>query len=100
MALRRVASTFLLTLLHRMVAGLAVEFGKRGGSRMVRFKVAGMSCDHCVQSVKNEIGKVAPGAPISVNLATGEVEVHAAVKPAVAAAAISSAGFQVEQQIE
>lgn len=65
---------------------------------MVRLKVTGMSCGHCVQSVKSEIGKVAPGAPISVDLVTGEVEIHAAVEPA--AAAIRSAGFEVERQIE
>lgn len=67
---------------------------------MVRFKVAGMSCDHCVQSVKREVGKRAPGTQISVDLAAGEVEIHAAVEPAAAAAAIRAAGFHVERQIE
>lgn len=48
---------------------------------MVRVKLTEMSCGYCVQRIRSEIGTVAPGAPISVDLATGEVDAHAATEP-------------------
>src|ERR671927_23889 len=37
------------------------------------YSVTGMSCDHCVQAVKTEVGKVAGVASVDVDLAAGRV---------------------------
>jgi copper chaperone len=37
----------------------------------VEIEVAGMSCNHCVQSVKNALGKIAGVKQVEVNLERG-----------------------------
>ena len=60
------------------------------------YSVAGMSCDHCVQAVKAEVGKVAGVASVAVDLDAGRVTV-VSVEPVDAAAvraAVEEAGFE------
>jgi copper chaperone len=61
------------------------------------FSVAGMSCDHCVQAVKAEVGKVAGVASVAVDLAGGRVTVTSVepVDPAAVRAAVEEAGFEL-----
>ena len=60
------------------------------------FSVTGMSCDHCVQAVKAEVGKVAGVASVAVDLDAGRVTVTSAepVDPAAVRAAVEEAGFE------
>jgi copper ion binding protein len=61
------------------------------------FSVAGMSCDHCVQAVKAEVGKVAGVASVAVDLDAGKVTVMSdgAVDAAAVRAAVEEAGFEL-----
>ena len=61
------------------------------------FSVAGMSCDHCVQAVKAEVGKVAGVASVAVDLDAGRVTVVSDEPVDVAAvrAAVEEAGFEL-----
>lgn len=61
------------------------------------YTVTGMTCDHCVRSVKAELGKLPGVTAVDVNLATGHVRLaseqpidHAAVE-----AAVEEAGYDV-----
>ncbi|MYW95977.1 heavy-metal-associated domain-containing protein [Amycolatopsis rubida] len=61
------------------------------------YTVQGMTCGHCVGSVKEEVGDLAGVRTVDVDLATGAVKVtsaepisHEAVK-----AAVAEAGYQV-----
>ena len=40
-----------------------------------RYSVIGMTCDHCVRSVSEELSKVPGVRDVEVNLATGAVDV-------------------------
>jgi copper ion binding protein len=59
--------------------------------------VDGMTCDHCVSSVRSAIGKVDGVTDVSVDLASGQVTVAADSTPDEAAlrAAVEDAGFDV-----
>jgi len=61
------------------------------------FSVAGMSCDHCVQAVKAEVGKVAGVASVAVDLDAGKVTVMSdePVDAAAVRAAVEEAGFEL-----
>jgi copper ion binding protein len=61
------------------------------------FSVAGMSCDHCVQAVKAEVGKVAGITSVAVDLDAGRVTVTSVepVDPAAVRAAVEEAGFEL-----
>lgn len=43
---------------------------------MLRFKVEGMSCGHCVAAVTRALQVLDPGAQVEVDLAGGEVRVQ------------------------
>jgi copper chaperone len=43
---------------------------------MLRFKVEGMSCGHCVAAVTRALQALDPGAQVEVDLAGGEVRVQ------------------------
>jgi len=60
------------------------------------FSVSGMSCDHCVQAVKAEVGKVSGVASVAVDLDAGRVTVTSdePVDPAAVRAAVQEAGFE------
>jgi copper chaperone len=42
----------------------------------MRFKVAGMNCGHCIKTVTGAVEAVLPSAQVSIDLATGLVEVQ------------------------
>lgn len=62
------------------------------------YTVAGMTCDHCVQAVRREVGAIHGVSSVDVDLASGRVSVEAeqpiplqAVKQA-----IDEAGFDLQ----
>ena len=57
--------------------------------------VVGMTCDHCVRSVKDEVGAIAGVTDVTVDLASGRVEItsDAPIDPATVAAAVDEAGY-------
>ena len=57
--------------------------------------VTGMSCDHCAEAVRAEVGRIAGVTGVDVDLATGKVQVTADPFPADAdlRAAIDEAGY-------
>ncbi len=59
--------------------------------------VTGMTCAHCVQAVRGEIGKLAGVAEVDVDLATGAVTITAEPMPdpAMLRAAVAEAGYQL-----
>jgi copper chaperone CopZ len=61
------------------------------------YTVTGMTCGHCVGSVKEEVGQVPGVTGVEVDLASGLVTVTAAgaVDDAAVAAAIEEAGYAV-----
>ena len=62
------------------------------------FKIQGMTCQHCVQTIEKSVGKLAGVNEVAVNLANGQVDVHMDERQVVEAelrAAIESAGYQV-----
>lgn len=80
-------------------AGIAIlGFVKVGESAMLRFRVEGMSCQGCVDAVSRAVAGAAPGRPLTVTLATGEIEVGDGADPTAVAGAIESAGFTVAEQ--
>ncbi|MDB5878001.1 MAG: putative copper chaperon [Variovorax sp.] len=60
-----------------------------------KFEVAGMSCGHCVSAVQNAVQTVDPEAQVTVDLATGHVDVVSEQPRADLAAAIENAGYKV-----
>lgn len=60
-----------------------------------KFEVAGMSCGHCVNAVQNAVQTVDPEAQVTVDLATGHVDVVSEQSRADLAAAIENAGYKV-----
>ena len=61
------------------------------------FTVQGMTCGHCVSSVKEEVGAVPGVTGVEVDLATGLMTVTSEqpVDPAAIAAAVKEAGYTV-----
>jgi copper chaperone CopZ len=59
------------------------------------FHVDGMHCDACARRVTAAVVKVAPGAKVAIDLATGKVTVTASPDPAPITAAIVKAGYKV-----
>ncbi|WP_433356450.1 heavy-metal-associated domain-containing protein [Microtetraspora malaysiensis] len=61
------------------------------------YTVKGMTCGHCVSSVKEEVGEVAGVTGVEVDLATGLVTVDSEgpVDAAAIAAAVEEAGYEV-----
>jgi copper chaperone len=65
---------------------------------MLRFRVEGMTCQGCVNAVRQAVAAVAPGQAVTVTLATGEVEVTGEAGAPAIAGAIERAGFLVAEQ--
>ena len=63
---------------------------------MLKFKVTGMTCGHCVRAVTEAVQTVAPQALVAVNLETGEVGITGATDPAAVSAAIAGEGYAIE----
>lgn len=61
------------------------------------FTVVGMTCDHCVRSVRSELEKLDGVTSVDVDLASGQVTVHSAapVDDGVVSAAVDEAGYEV-----
>ena len=61
------------------------------------YTVTGMTCEHCVNSVKGEVSKIDGVTGVDVELATGKVTVESAqpVPDDAFRAAIDEAGFEV-----
>lgn len=62
---------------------------------MLRFRIEGMTCQGCVSAVTQAVGAAAPGQPVEVDLATGEVLVRGTADASTVAAAIERAGYTV-----
>ncbi|HYH33596.1 MAG TPA: heavy-metal-associated domain-containing protein [Nocardioides sp.] len=67
-------------------------------SQTSTYTVTGMTCDHCVASVREEVGEVPGVSDVDVDLASGRVVVRAEspVDDAAIRAAVEEAGYQVE----
>ena len=61
-----------------------------------KFEVAGMSCGHCVNAVQNAVQTVDPEAQVTVDLATGHVDVVSEQPRTDLAAAVENAGYKVQ----
>jgi copper chaperone len=61
------------------------------------YTVTGMTCGHCVGSVKEEVGRVDGVTDVAVDLASGAVTVTSAtpLDPAAVKAAVEEAGYEV-----
>lgn len=62
---------------------------------MLKLKVAGMTCGGCVKSVERAVTAAAPGAKVSVDLASGEVAIDGAANRQAVITAIEDAGYDV-----
>ncbi|MDF3046800.1 MAG: Heavy metal transport/detoxification protein [Ornithinibacter sp.] len=67
-------------------------------SQTSTYTVIGMTCGHCVASVREEVGDVPGVSDVDVDLATGRVVVTAAssVDDDAVRAAVEEAGYQLE----
>ncbi|HEU5161187.1 MAG TPA: copper ion binding protein [Streptosporangiaceae bacterium] len=61
------------------------------------YTVTGMTCGHCVESVKSEVGQVAGVTAVDVDLATGRLTVTSdrPVDREQISAAVEEAGYEV-----
>ncbi|GAA2893940.1 heavy-metal-associated domain-containing protein [Streptosporangium fragile] len=60
------------------------------------YTVTGMTCGHCVSSVKEEVGEVPGVTGVEVDLQTGRVEISGdSLDDAAIRAAIKEAGYEV-----
>jgi copper chaperone len=66
-------------------------------SQTASYTVTGMTCDHCVASVREEIGEIAGVSSVDVDLASGAVAVTSAEPLAEAdvRAAVEEAGYSL-----
>ena len=64
------------------------------------YTVKGMTCEHCVRSVTEEVSEVAGVTGVEVDLATGLLTVagEGPIDPARIAAAVQDAGYEVVNQ--
>ncbi|MFC9971998.1 heavy-metal-associated domain-containing protein [Spirillospora sp. NPDC050679] len=62
------------------------------------YTVAGMTCGHCVGSVKQEVGQVAGVTAVDVDLASGQVTVTSdgPLDDALIRDAVEEAGYEVK----
>ena len=65
----------------------------------IEYRVIGMSCGHCEQSVRDELAAVPGVEHIEVNAATGTLVVHATapIDDAAVLAAVDEAGYHAER---
>ncbi len=59
--------------------------------------VTGMTCEHCVRAVREELTALDGVHSVQVELASGRVEIHSdrELAPAALAAAVDEAGYQL-----
>lgn len=68
---------------------------KVGKVTVVVYKVDGMTCGHCVSTVKAAVGSLPAVRAVEVDLATGTVTVAGTPSEAAVKQAISEAGYDV-----
>ncbi|MEO3791117.1 heavy metal-associated domain-containing protein [Nonomuraea sp. B10E15] len=61
------------------------------------YTVSGMTCGHCVGTVKAEVGKIAGVTAVDVDLATGQVTVtgNEPIEEALVRDAVEEAGYEL-----
>jgi len=59
------------------------------------YTVVGMTCDHCVLSVTEEVSEVAGVQDVDVDLGSGRLLVHGDASDDAVRAAVVDAGYQV-----
>jgi copper ion binding protein len=60
------------------------------------YTVAGMTCNHCVMSVREEVGEIAGITDVDVDLATGRLTVAGEdISDDAVKAAVAEAGYEV-----
>jgi copper chaperone len=66
-------------------------------SQSATYVVTGMTCEHCVRSVEEEVGDVAGVADVAVDLVSGSVRVTSdrPIDDAAVKAAVEEAGYAV-----
>ena len=69
-------------------------------SATATFTVSGMTCEHCVASVKEEVSEISGVTEVEVDLETGRLVVVAPdpVDPAAVRAAVDEAGYDVTSE--
>jgi copper chaperone len=66
------------------------------GGQQQTYSVSGMSCEHCVAAVKQEVGLVAGVSAVDVDLASGALLVHGSgVEREAVRAAVETAGYSL-----
>ncbi|WP_020672277.1 heavy-metal-associated domain-containing protein [Amycolatopsis nigrescens] len=63
----------------------------------VTYTVTGMTCEHCVRAVTEEVGKIDGVTEVSVDLPSGAVTVTGSQEPGLAdvRAAVEEAGYEL-----
>ncbi|MFB9204871.1 heavy-metal-associated domain-containing protein [Nonomuraea spiralis] len=61
------------------------------------YTVSGMTCGHCVGTVKSEVGKISGVTGVDVDLATGKVTVtgEQAIEESLVRDAVEEAGYEL-----
>jgi len=59
------------------------------------FRVAGMTCEHCVRSVQEEVSEIDGVRGVDVDLAGGRVTVSGSFADEAVRAAVAEAGYEV-----
>jgi copper chaperone len=59
------------------------------------YAVAGMTCEHCVRSVTEEVSEVPGVTAVEVDLAGGRMTVRGEADDAAVRAAVAEAGYEV-----
>lgn len=63
----------------------------------IKLEIDGIHCGSCANRITRAIQEVGPGARVKVTVATGAVEVDAALERAEVVAAIEGAGFSLRK---
>lgn len=63
------------------------------GGPLVKLKVTGMTCDHCVRAVTSALRKVPNVQNVQVRLATGEVDIDGSPDLSAALRAVREEGY-------
>jgi copper chaperone len=64
---------------------------------MIKLKINGMSCDHCVRAVSKALGEVrGVDRVVEVSLDRGEAVLEGEVDPSVLIAAVEEEGYKAE----
>lgn len=63
---------------------------------MQRFKVTGMTCQHCVRAVTDAVRGVDPGAVVAVDLDAGQMTVQGTASASRIAEAVAAEGYAAE----